>query len=156
MLLNKKLKAYTLSEIIVVLVLTSIVVGLALSVLQLVQKQMTALKFNNENNLKVKNLETRLNLLFNQSEQIMANEGKIYFYKPNDTITAEFYLNTFVIGNDSLNIITSNFDTYFRGETIENGYIDAISFDTEINKNIYKPLFVYRANDAKTKLKAWE
>ena len=44
-----KIKAFTLSELIVVMVLTLVVAGMAFSVLQLVQKHMYAIKGNFEN-----------------------------------------------------------------------------------------------------------
>ncbi|MEM9650388.1 MAG: prepilin-type N-terminal cleavage/methylation domain-containing protein, partial [Bacteroidota bacterium] len=42
----KKLRAFTLSEMLVVLLLTVIVVGLAFSVLNLVQRQMSGIESN--------------------------------------------------------------------------------------------------------------
>ena len=47
MKLTSKIQAYTLSEMIVVLILTSIVVGMAFSVLTLVQKHMSGIRHVN-------------------------------------------------------------------------------------------------------------
>lgn len=156
MYLNRKLKAYTLSEVIVVLILTSIVVGLALSALRLIQKQMTALRHNNENKMELKSLETKLSILFNQSETIEISETKVYFYRLNDTLNTEINPNTFIIGQDSIELEVLNLKSYFRGENKESGHIDALSLDVKLNKNISKPLFISRNNDAKTKLGQWE
>lgn len=153
---NRKLKAYTLSEIIVVLILTSIVVGLALSALSLIQKQMTALQKNNENKLEIKSLETKLSILFSQSENVEISDNQVYFYRLNDTLKTEITPSVFIIGQDSIELEVIKLKSYFRGENKEAGYIDALSLDIRLNKNISKPLFVSRNNDAKTKLKQWE
>lgn len=157
MSLNRKLKAYTLSEIIVVLILTSIVVGLALSALQLIQKQMTALRYNNEHRLETKSLETKLSILFNQSEKIeITTDQQIYFYRLQDTLITEVTPAILIIAEDSIELEVINLKSYFRGENKESGYIDALSLDIKLNENISKPIFVSRNNDAKTKLEQWE
>ena len=46
MYLKRKIKAFTLSEIIVVMLLTIIVIGLAFSVLTLIKKQMLLMENN--------------------------------------------------------------------------------------------------------------
>ena len=43
---NSKVQAFTLSEMIVVLIITSIVIGMAFSVLRLVQKHMGGIQDN--------------------------------------------------------------------------------------------------------------
>ena len=67
---NKKIQAFTLTEVIIVLILTSIVVGLAFSVLGLVQKQMLAVQENYNKNLDISKLETSLWLDFNRYSEI--------------------------------------------------------------------------------------
>lgn len=153
---NKKLNAYTLSEIIVVLIITSIVVGLALSVLQLVQKQMTALRYNNENTLKIKSLETKLSILFNQSEQITVSNNDLSFIRIKDTIKIQFYPDIIVIEKDSISLKSYNLKTYFRGEVRQIGNVDAVSIDIKLNQKLSKPIFVYKTNDARTRLQQWE
>ncbi len=153
---NKKLKAYTLSEIIVVLILTSIVVGLALSALQLIQKQMTALRQNNENKLRIKSLETKLSILFNQSENVEVIDQAVYFYEKKDTLETRITPEAFTIENDTIELKAVNINTYFRGKEIENGCIDALSLSIKLNERISKSLFVSRTNDARTKLEQWE
>ena len=71
---NKKIMAFTLSEMIVVLILTSIVIGLAFSVLNLVQKQMSAIQDNYNKSLELNKLETALWLDFNRYSDIRFNE----------------------------------------------------------------------------------
>ena len=149
---NKRFKAYTLSEIIVVLILTSIVVGLALSALRLIQQQMTALRYNNENNFQIKSLETKLSILFNQSESIKIADNQVYFYRLEDTLITKISPNAFVINQDSINLKIIDFKSYFRGEANEAGNIDALSLEIRLNNRISKLLFVSRSNDAKAKL----
>jgi len=63
---TNKIQAFTLSEIIVVLILTTIIVGLAFSVLTLVQKHMRSIQSNFYNTTELKKLETSLWLDFNR------------------------------------------------------------------------------------------
>ncbi|QSS96302.1 hypothetical protein [Psychroflexus sp. ALD_RP9] len=153
---NKKFKAYTLSEIIVVLILTSIVVGLALSALGLIQQQMTALRYNNENNFQIKSLETKLSILFNQSQSIKIVDNQVYFYRLEDTLITKMSPNAFIINQDSIKLEVTNLKSYFRGEANKTGNIDALSLEIKLHKEISKTLFVSRSNDAKTKLEQWE
>ena len=57
---NFKIKAFTLSEMVVVTILTSIIVGIAFSVLSLVQRHMYSIKQNFNNNTELSKLEQAL------------------------------------------------------------------------------------------------
>ena len=157
MKLNKKFKAYTIAEILVVLVITAIVVGLALSVLSLVQKQMTALQYNEENNLALKTLETRLFIDFNTHDKILIKSpDKLLMINTKDTLLMSLAQQYIIINQDTTRLNLKSYKTYFEGQEKQNGYIDALELNIEINKNISKPLFIFKQNDADSKLNAWE
>ena len=90
---TNKIKAFTLSEMIIVLILTAIVVGLAFTVLGLVQKHMLSIQKNYNTQTEVKKLETSLWLDFNRFSKIEFDniENKLKFKTEIDSITYQFF-----------------------------------------------------------------
>lgn len=144
-----KIKAFTLSEMIIVVLLTVIVVGLAFSVLQLVQKHMYAIKNNFENSTNVTLLEQSLWIDAARSNSIQYNiyEEQLRFVSEVDTIVYDFEkdfitkeLDTFKVG------ITDTF-FYFEGKETTNDRIDAFKLITD-KEFQHRAIFIYKQNDA--------
>lgn len=151
MRLNKKLKAYTLSEMIIVLILTSIVIGLAFSVLELVQKHMSAIQVNYNRNLELNSIETTLWLDFYKYPNIVydSNENELNFSTELDSISYKFIDELIIREQDTFPLFFQNKLFYFNGELTQGQNIDAIKFEaSEKFKN--QLLFVYKYNDANT------
>ena len=151
MRLNKKLKAYTISEMIIVLILTSIVVGLAFSILDLVQNHMSTIQDNYARNSELNLLETSLWLDFNRYSYITYNSSKetLNFATELDSISYSFTDNLIIREQDTFNVIIQSKQFYFDGETTEWQDIDAIKL--EVSKEFQNQfLFVYKSNDANT------
>jgi len=146
---NNKIKAFTLSEIIVVLILTSIVVALAFSVLSLVQKHMRSIEENLKEHTIINKLEVSLNLDFNRFSRINYNdiEKELQFYNEIDTLHYQFNNDYIIKELDTFKIQLQNKKFYFEGETKQNGDIDAMKL-TVSNNNSNKFIFVYKQNDA--------
>jgi cell division protein FtsL len=146
---NKKIKAFTLSEMIIVLILTSIVVGLAFSVLSLVQKQMHSIKQNFNKNTELNKLEIALHVDFSRYSKINYDdlENEIKFMSPIDSISYQFYDDKIIKDLDTFNIQLQNKLLFFDGEAVMNGEMDAIKLVT--SKDFQnKALFIYKKNDA--------
>lgn len=146
---NSKIQAFTLSEMVVVLILTSIVVGLAFSVLTLVQKHMAGIQQNFANNTELNKLEQSLWLDFNRYSRIKYNpmEEKITFANDIDSITYRFHDTYITKTTDTFHIQLQQRTLYFEGSTIGTGALDAIKLET--NKTLQnQTLFIYRDNDA--------
>ena len=151
MRLNKKIKAYTISEMIIVLILTSIVIGLAFSVLGLVQKHMSAIQDNYARNSELNLLETSLWLDFNRYSYITYNSSQetLNFATELDSISYSFTDNLIIREQDTFNVILQNKQLYFNGEFAEGQNIDAIKL--EASKELRNQfLFVFKINDANT------
>jgi hypothetical protein len=154
MQINNKIKAFTLSEMIVVLILTSIVVGLAFSVLGLVQKQMLAIKSNYNKSLEVNKLETSLWLDFNIYSKIEYNdfENELKFSTVLDSVTYKFLGEKIIKETDTFAISIKQKQFYFDGKILNNGQIDALKL--EASKDFQnKQLFVFKQNDANAYIK---
>lgn len=149
MKLNKKIKAFTLSEMIIVLILTSIVVGMAFSVLNLVQKHMDSIQRNFNKTTELNKLEAVLNLDFNRYSKVSYNglENEINFSSPIDSVSYQFYDNMIIKETDTFNVQLQNKLFYFDGEKVLNGKMDAIKLVTSRDSQ-NQVLFIYKKNDA--------
>ncbi|MCD2260791.1 hypothetical protein KWG70_16355 [Psychroserpens sp. XSD401] len=133
---------------IVVLIITSIVVGLAFSVLSLVQKQMLAIQKNYSNSLEINKLETSLWLDFNRYSKITYDsvESELKFSSELDSVVYQFREDNIITEKDTFLIQVQNRYMYFDGE-LSNGQIDAIKLETT-KEFLNQKLFVYKSNDA--------
>ncbi len=146
---NKKIKAFTLSEMIVVLILTSIVVGLAFSVLNMVQKHMFSIQQNYTNNTGLNKLETSLWLDFNRYNNISfdALENELKFSTALDSVSYKFNEQYIIKEEDTFKIALKNKWLYFVTNPVEEGKIDAIKLETtKVLQN--QQVFIFKPNDA--------
>ncbi|WP_034045137.1 PulJ/GspJ family protein [Wocania ichthyoenteri] len=144
-----KIQAFTLSEMIVVIILTSIVVGMAFSVLTLVQKHMSGIQNNFNKNTELNILEQSLWLDFNRYSEIEYNviNDELIFTSDVKTTTYKFTTDYIIKELDTFNISTDNKLLFFDGDKATNGRVDAIKFET--SKTFQnQPVFVFKQNDA--------
>lgn len=146
---RKKIKAFTLSEIIVVLILTSIVVGLAFSVLGLVQKQMLAIQANYNKNQELQKLETSLWLDLNRYPNIRYNfnEDRLVLKNELDSVSYSFSKEFIVKVEDTFDIALETKQFYFDGILSKTNKVDALKLQTtKVYQN--RELFIFKKNDA--------
>jgi hypothetical protein len=138
---------------IIVLVITGIVVGLAFSVLSLVQKYMHTIQDNFNKTAELNRLETILNLDLNRYNDIeySITENTLLLRTPIDSISYEFYENTIIRETDTFNIKLNRKILFFKGENIAEGSLDALKLIT--NKEYQnREVFIFKKNDAVTYL----
>ena len=146
---RKKIEAFTLSEIIVVLILTSIVVGLAFSILGLVQKQMFAIQANYNKNQELQKLETSLWLDFNRYPNIRYNfnEDRLVLKNELDSVSYSFSKEFIVKAEDTFDIALETKQFYFDGILSQTNKVDALKLrTTKAYQN--RELFIFKKNDA--------
>lgn len=151
MLRPKKVYAFTLSEMSVVLLITSLVVGLAFTALGLVQKQMSALHTNFTSALEVNMLETTIWLDFNRYPNISYNSitQELVLKNELDMITYTFSAPYVIKNQDTLLVQIDRKQFYFDGKQVTTNSVDAVKLIT--TKAFQKrTLFVYIKNDATT------
>jgi competence protein ComGC len=144
----KKIAAFTLSEMLVVLLLTIIVVGLAFSVLGLVQKQMWDIQKNYEEKTTDNLLQQALWVDFNSNASIefsnkqqalfLGNEAKEQSYR--------FYEGYILRGTDTLDTNFTVSKMFYKGVEVSNGFIDALELTN--TDQVPKTLFIYKKNTA--------
>jgi competence protein ComGC len=144
-----KVKAFTLSEVIVVLILTSIVVGMAFSVLTLIKKQMLFIENNYAKNSIVNQLEYQLWLDFNNYHNISfdQNSNELQLKTAIDSLVYEFNEKTIIKDNDTLRLDLRNVNFYYKGNLVSDGHIDAIKLGLS-KEDKSKNIFVFKYNDA--------
>jgi len=144
MIRNKKLNAFTLSEMLVVLVVSSIVIATAFAVLNLVQKQVFSIKGNFSKQQQNQTLERVLwkdfntyKAYYNKVEDIIEFTG--------DTNSVMYTFNTdFVLRNtDTIATKISDKTFFLDGKKVTDGDIDAITIFTEKLYDTNK-IFVYK------------
>ena len=146
---HNKVHAFTLSELSIVLLLSSVVVGLAFTVLGLVQKQMGAIQANFNQTLQVTTLETELWLNFNRYPNISYNSATQTMVLKNelDSVTYTFSESYMIKERDTLSVPIKRKQFYFDGLKVASNAIDAMKLTTT-NAFQQRTLFVYVKNDA--------
>lgn len=105
MLIDKKIKSFTISEMLVVMVLTTIVIAIAILVLNLVQQQLTSIQGNFKNNSEIRTLEQTLWVDINRTDvQIDIKNNRLICTSPIDTVLYQFQENYLLRNLDTLNI----------------------------------------------------
>jgi len=151
--LNKKVKAYTLSEVLVVLLLTSIIAGMAFSVLNMVQKQLFSVQKNIDVKSSFRQLEQSLMIDFNRYHNVRFNDDKnqLVCYSEIDSVNYNFTTNYVQKDIDTFFVSGIHKKLFFAGKEVDNGAIDAMKIDS-IGLNPNLRMFVFKQNDANTYL----
>lgn len=144
-----KIPAFTLTELVVVILITTVVVALAFSVLQLVQKHMSGIKNNFNTNLELNKLEEVLHLDFNRYHTANYNtiNEELMLYSEIDTVSYKFTDTKLVRAKDTFNLQFKEVQFYLNGEKTTSGNIDAIFLQTD-PEFLSQDLFIYKRTDA--------
>jgi len=147
----KKIEAFTLSEMIVALAITTIVVGMSYAVLSLVQKQMYGIEENYEKNTKLHLLKQSLWYDFNTGDRVFYNSEKRELSIENELRTTRYIIeeNIIIKEKDTFALGWEYQKFYFQNKEQIHGEIDAIDFRTASEFG-NQQLFVYKNNSAST------
>lgn len=142
-----KVKSFTLSELLVVIIITAIVVGLAFSILNLVQKQISSIEKNYKMKTELQLLEQTLWQDFNTCTGINYNDKSLILQSTIDTVRYKFN-DTYILRNsDTLKIKAVISKLYNHAKEVPGGPVDAISISAEAEFPNYF-IFVYSRHDA--------
>lgn len=149
-----KIKAFTLSEMIVVLVITLIVVGLAFSVLNLIQKQMSGIEQNYNSKTELNMLRQGLWVDFRTYSNIYFDEKAQVLIFSHDIGQMRYIIdNTKIIRTlDTFKISMAEKQFFFEGKIVVSGEIDALKLITS-KQNGAQEIFLYKDNTAEIYLK---
>lgn len=146
---KNKIKAFTLSEMLVVLLLTVIVVGLAFAILNLVQRQMLGIQKVYDNKTENNQLKQALWIDFNSYSRIQwkSESGKLKFDGELKQTAYSFNKGYILKDRDTFytDLIIKEF--FFKGRKVEEGPIDALELSNSSNEG-NAGLFFFKKNAA--------
>ena len=143
-----KIKSFTLPELLIVMILTAIVVGMAFSVLRLVQKQIHIIQTNFEKTSSLALFEQRLWQDFNEMNHIVfsAKDNSLLMESEMDTVVYSFQENYALRNSDTLKLRLVVNKIFFLGKEMHEGDIDALSISGNAELPDYE-IFVSKKND---------
>ncbi len=113
MLINNKIKSFTIVELLVVMVLTVIVITITILVLNLIQKELLGMQLNYKKNTEIRILEQVLWNDFNKKTIFIdVKKNRLRCVTPLDTVLYEFNAKNIVRNKDTLNIEVINVNYY--------------------------------------------
>ncbi|QLE02053.1 hypothetical protein HX109_10985 [Galbibacter sp. BG1] len=139
-----------MNELIVVMVITVIVIGLAYTVLNLVQSHMKGISYNLDNASENSLMQQALTIDINRfNEAYIGPNGKMVFRNELDSVTYFYEESYFVREVDTFNIEVGETSFYLDNREIYSGKFDAIQIEVNPMDRM-STIFIYRQNDAKT------
>jgi hypothetical protein len=146
---HHKIKAFTIQELVIVMIITAIVVGLSFTVLSLVQRHMFAIRNNFEQSNKIDLLESALWLDINKSAMVLRspNENEIIFNKVLDTVIYEFRDSFILRDGDTIALKLESLKCFNKGQLQNEGRIDAIEVSFSKQRKDLR-VFVFKNSEA--------
>lgn len=143
-----KVPSFTLAELVVVMIITSIVVGMAFSVLRLVQNQIYSIQTNFEKTSNLALFEQQLWQDFNEKEVILynENENKLQLQSEIDTVSYSFQDQFILRNTDTIHLKLQLVTLFFNGKKVTQDTIDAMAISGKAELPDYE-IFVSRKND---------
>lgn len=145
---NKKLKAFTLAEMVVVLVVASIVIAMGFLVLNMVRKQVVLIQRNYQKKQEVQFFEVTLTRDFNARNVFYdKNKEQLILKNTKDSISYVFSDTIIIRNKDTFQIEVADKELFLDGKTVQENTIDAIEINLSENYG-GKTLFIHKAKDA--------
>ncbi len=145
---DKKIKAFTIIEMIIVIIISTIVAGLAFSVLSVVQKNMRSIEANYTEKTTLQQLEQSLVVAFNTYTEVYWDEQEMQLLlkSPIAETMYQFYTDSIVTDRGVFKLKVHEKLLYHKGEIIDSGRIDAIKLNFS-EKNDFQRIFVFQQKD---------
>ena len=154
--IRKRIKAFTLTEMLVVIVISAIIVSISLTVMDMVQKTFLQISNNYESKISIFQLEEKLIVDFNKYSQIKINAEKknIEFFNPIDSLEYSFAANKKVVSKrDTIFLGFKYIEGFFNGDKVTSGEVDAIKICISNTPGEY--IFVSKRVDAQAYLRVY-
>lgn len=151
-----KINSFSLQEMMVVLIITTVIVGMAFAVLNLVQRQMKGIENIYSVKTDVNHLRQSLWIDFNRYSNIRFDNNKSTLHFSNGLGEKTYTLaDTDFLINENLVIAYEHIEFYFDNRLVDSGQIDAISIKTT-KETGNQEIFVFKSNTPETYLNQWK
>ena len=145
---SNKVKAFTLSEILVVLVVASIVIAMAFLVLNIVRKQVVGIQNNYAKKQIINTFEKVFQRDFNNNQAIYISKTNTLMLKnTKDSIEYIMSSNFIARNKDTFDIPIENKKLFLEGFEVKNNQIDALELNLSASFG-NKKLFFFQQKDA--------
>lgn len=143
--------AFTIAEMLVVMILSSILVLMVLTILNLTQRHVNGVQTFGYSNDDLITFDRILTNDFNTTDDIFYNKeiDELWSIKPLDTIKYKFEDEYILRNNDTLNIYINNKTCFLAGNIVVSGKIDAVELEITNSKKNFN-LFFFNNPDAKS------
>lgn len=145
--MKTKINAFTLNEMIIVMIISVVVIGISFTVLSLVKRHMHAIEQNLYLNTEFNRLEQALWIDITNYGKLNYTYNQLSFKSKIDSVSYRFESNYVLRDKDTFNIKLGNKTVFFNGAETTKGKVDGIQL--ELPKQ-YKnqSLFIFKYNDA--------
>lgn len=145
---QKKIPAFTLTEMLVVLAITAIIAGLAFAIITLFTKNMQSIENNYSKGTKRSLFTDQLTVDFNRYHTIGYDPlgRELIFKNPLDSVTYLWEENWVLRGTDTLLDLPTDLELYNSGEKVEAGNTDAIKIIFGEKEGDF--IFIFQSKDA--------
>lgn len=145
---SMKLKAFTLAEMLVVLVVSSLVVSMAFLVLNMVRKQVISIQKNNHKKQEVQSFDARFYSDFNTHSVFYDESSDVFRLKNTKEMITYTFLDKFIVREtDTFFIEVVDKKLFLEGTEVKQQTIDAIEIHLS-PQFANKQLFVQKTKDA--------
>ena len=147
-----KVNAFTLTEMLIVLVISAIIAGLAFTIINLFSRNLYHIQKNYTVSTKAHLLQEQLSLDFNKYHSISYRKelSQLLLKTPLDSITYHFTERVIIRNTDTLLKSNVKKSLFNHGIETQQGNIDAIKLTFTTTKISY---FIFKQNDATSYLK---
>jgi len=143
-----KLRAFTLAEMLVVLVVASSVIAMAFLMLTMVRKQVISIQKNNQKKQEIQFFETTLFRDFNRHRVFYNKQQNLFTLKsPKDSIRYTFLDDFIIREKDTFQIKISTKKLFLDGVQVKEKTIDAIELSLS-DAFANRQLFIHQTKDA--------
>ena len=151
--LTKKIAAYTLTEMLVVLTLSTIVATLAFGILTLVNSNLNTIQNNYARSTEVNLLRQQLLIDFNRYNELTTSgyPKQLMGRTPLDSTQYVFTEKEILRNDDTLFSGDFRLSVFNHGKQVSNGTTDALKL--EFGNPVTETIFLYKEKDAHQKLK---
>lgn len=141
-----KVKAFTLTELIVVMIISTIVISLAYVALSMVKKQVGHIQKRTISKEELLSLEKVLHRDFNSFGIADFTNSELRFKNPIDSIKYIIEDNYILRNKDTFHVPLSEVTLFLDGQKVQKGKVDALRFTTKNLTN--RATFIYTVKDA--------
>lgn len=145
---STRLKAFTVAEMLVVLVVSSIIIAMAFLVLNMVRKQVISIQKNYQKKQIVQFFNTQITRDFNMYNAFYDDQRNVLIMKnTKDSIQYQFLKESLIREKDTFFIEIANKKLFLDGKEVNDANIDAVEINLS-NEFANKQLFIQQTKDA--------